>query len=89
MSAPPGTIQKPPAPPRVRNLEKWWAEPPPSPSARCLWWLDKINAGWRPGRRIRQLGYYTSAEWYGVYIWEYLHVLSPVLSAIWIAEAGE
>jgi hypothetical protein len=42
-------------------------------------WRERITAGWRPNQRISTLGYYESAAYYGVYIWEYLHVISPLL----------
>ncbi len=70
------------APPRVdtySNGEKYWTTPPPLWSSRLHWWLERIEAGWRPGRRICRLGYYCKAEYFGVYIWEYLNVLSPRL----------
>ncbi len=70
---------KPPAPPRVDNLEDYWSQPPPVYSERCQWWISRIEGGWRPGKRVSCLGYYSKAEFYGVYIWEYLNVLSPML----------
>lgn len=71
---------KPPAPPRVdRYLH--WSKPPPKISARCWWWLDKITAGWRPGRRIRCLGYDCRAQFFGVYMWEQLNILDEALLA--------
>jgi hypothetical protein len=71
-----------PAPPRVGGNEEYWSEPPPKRSARCQWWVDRIRAGWRPSGRINRMGYYGSSEYYGVYIWEYLHVISPLLSSL-------
>ena len=68
-------------PPRVSMFETFWTEPPPEQSARCSHWVDRINAGWRPGKRIN-LGYYGNAQYLGVYIWEYLHVISPLLHNI-------
>lgn len=41
--------------------------------------MPRINAGWRPNRRLRSMGYHESAEYFGVYIWEYLNVLYPLL----------
>ncbi len=73
------TNGKPPAPPRVSDVEEHWARPPQEMSARCAWWLKRIDEGWRPGRRLRTLGYYSSAEYYGVYIWEYLRAIRPLL----------
>ena len=58
---------------------EYWGKPPPEPSARLLWWLDQIEAGWRPNRFYRRLGYDEGAERFGVYIWEYLNVIRPVL----------
>lgn len=68
------------APPRVQP-EEYWATEPPQRSARCSWWEARIRAGWRRNRRLRSLGYHESAEYFGVYIWEWLNVLSPMLSA--------
>lgn len=64
---------------RVPNIEAYWIAPPPERSPRCAEWLDRIAQGWRPNRRIRSFGYYDAALFFGVYIWEYLHVLSPVV----------
>lgn len=73
------------APPRVDTYddgECYWGDPPPERSPRCTWWIDRIRAGWRPGKRVARLGYYCAATYYGVYIWEYLHVLSPLLNEL-------
>ena len=64
---------------RVHDIEAYWTSPPPERSARCVEWLDRIAAGWRPNRRVRSMGYYYAADFFGVYIWEYMHVLSPVV----------
>jgi len=61
------------------NIETYWTSPPPEPSQRCDIWVAKIKAGWRPNRRIRQMGYYEGAEFYGVYIWEYSNVIQPLI----------
>lgn len=63
------------APPRIRDPQYARTEP----SARCAWWASRICAGWRPGKHVRVLGYYGSAVWFGVHIWEYLEVLFPLL----------
>lgn len=73
------------APPRVDvydNGERYWLHAPPSLSARCRYWVARIDAGWRPGKRIRMLGYYGAATYYGVYIFEWLYVLSPLLDEV-------
>lgn len=64
------------APPRIRDPQFGH---PAEPSPRCTWWVSRICAGWRPGKHIRVMGYHQSAEWYGVHIWEYINVLSPLL----------
>lgn len=68
------------APRRVDNVEEYWGDKPPRPSHRCVYWLLRFKAGWAPNRRIRSFGYYASAEWYGVWIWEYLNVLAPIIA---------
>lgn len=70
----------PPAPSRVLDFETFWQRLPPELSPRCQWWVERISAGWRPNKRIRTMGYYSSAWYFGVYIAEYLQVLSPLLN---------
>ncbi len=65
----------------VEDVEQFWIEPPLFRSSRCEWWVKKIEAGWRPNRRISMMGYYESARFFGVFIWEYLHVIAPMLEA--------
>lgn len=69
-----------PKPPRVEDEMRYWGDQPPEPSPRCVYWVSQIERGWLPNRRIGMEGYHTSALWYGVYIWEYLNVLSPMIS---------
>lgn len=73
---------KPPAPPRVDDHYRFWGDPPPERSPRCAWWVARIEGGWRPNRRITCEGYDASSSYYGVYIWEYLHVISPLLGKL-------
>jgi hypothetical protein len=68
-------------PARVCDVELYWSEPSICKSARCLMWERRIRDGWRPGKRIRVMGYYSKAQFFGVYIWEYLNVISPLLDA--------
>jgi hypothetical protein len=63
----------------VDDMEAYWTEPPPAPSARLRYWLARIAGGWRPNRRIRTAGYGGATHFFGVYLWEYLQVLSPLL----------
>lgn len=70
---------KSPAPPRVVNIDVYWTNPPPEPSQRCIWWEHRIKDGWRRNKRIGKMGYHESAAYFGVYIWEWLNVLAPLL----------
>lgn len=68
-------------PERVDDHTLYWTDLPPEPSARCTWWVSRIHGGWRPNRRIRREGYEGATVFYGVYIAEYVKVLSPLLEA--------
>ena len=74
MSAPPNKWKLPQS---VVYTCSWG--PPPAPSEACNIWLAKIANGWRPNKRIRQMGYELASEFFGVYIWEYCNVISPAL----------
>lgn len=69
---------KPLSPPKVADEQAYWTSPPPEPSARCEWWRKQFAEGWRPNRRVSQMGYHEAANFYGVYIWEYLNVISQL-----------
>jgi hypothetical protein len=66
-------------PPRVDNVEAFWHRAPPERSARCSYWEDRIYEGWSPSKRVRAMGYYEAADFFGVYIWEWLNVLLPLM----------
>jgi hypothetical protein len=68
-------------PPRVARYD-YWENPPSEPSPRLAIWLKRIEEGWKPNRRISQMGYDDSAYFFGVYIWEYIHVIFPALTRI-------
>lgn len=70
-----------PKPPRVADRYLYWLDPPPVLSPRCLYWSRQIERGWLPNRRIGSYGYDVSAGWFGVYIWEYLNILYPLIEA--------
>lgn len=70
---------KPPAPPRVADRYRYWRDAPPELSDRCKFWIGRIENGWRPGRHVGSYGYDEMALYLGVYIYEYMHVLSPLL----------
>lgn len=68
------------APPRViSELYPSFGGPPPERSARCTWWCGRIEAGWRPNSRIQTMDPDTAAGYFGVYDWEYIHVLYPMM----------
>lgn len=70
-----------PKPARVANRYAYWTDWPPELSERCRYWLRQIERGWLPNRRLRAECYDCSAEWYGVWIWEYLNVLEPAITS--------
>lgn len=70
-----------PKPRPVADRYAYWGGPPLERSEACAYWLRQIEAGWRPNRRWSCESYDTSAGLYGVYIWEFLHVLQPALQA--------
>lgn len=70
-----------PKPPPVPDRYAYWTDEPPEVSSRCSWWLRQIGRGWRPNTHLRRLGYDEMADWYGVYIWECLHLILPRLAA--------
>lgn len=66
-------------PAKVEDHYQYWNTPPPELSGRCKWWATRMLVeGWRPPRRIRVEGYDSSATYYGVYIWEYIHILARI-----------
>lgn len=70
-----------PKPPRVDDIYRYWGDPPPELSERCQYWVRQIAKGWFPNRRIRAECRDCSAEWYGIYIWEYINVIYPATVA--------
>lgn len=72
-------IPIPPKPPRVDNPDLYWVDQPPEPSERARYWVEQIERGWRPNKHIRRHCNQCSADWYGVYIWEYDHLIAPRL----------
>ena len=72
---------KAPAPPRVDNSldSRYYTELPAEQSARCTYWVKKIAAGWRPNKRINKLGYSEAAQYFGVYVSEYINVIAWAL----------
>ena len=75
-----------PMPPRVDDPERYWTHPPPEPSERCAAWVARVAAGWRGNRRTRMMSYDGAAHYFGVYIWEWCNVLSPMLQEVYDAD---
>jgi hypothetical protein len=72
------TLDRPkPAP--VTGPYDYSGQEPPEQSERCRWWLAQIGRGWRPNRHIRRHCTDCAAEWYGVWMWEYVHRIRPAL----------
>ena len=61
------------------DIYLYWTSPPPEPSPGLEKWLFRVAMGWKRNRRIGQMSYTESAEFFQVYIWEYLNVLRPAL----------
>ena len=70
-----------PKPVPVADRYTYWTIAPPRLSESCEYWVRQIELGWLPNRRISTYGYDTSAAWYGVYVWEYLHVIYPLVES--------
>lgn len=65
--------------PKVEDITEYWDDPPPNPSPRCSFWMTKIFRGWRAHRGLMRLDEEKASEFYGVYIWEYVNVIFPML----------
>lgn len=59
----------------VVDIYEYLHDPPHEPSAGLKKWLPKLQAGWRPNKRIRSLGYSMACDFYGVYCWELFNVI--------------
>lgn len=67
-------------PPRVDDVQRFWADRPPVLSERCRYWVRRYREGsWRPNKYVRMESYYTRAEVLGIYIWENIHVIAPLV----------
>ncbi len=65
--------------PKVEDITEYWNEPPPVLSERCIFWVTKIRTGWQRNYVLRKLDLEESSEFFGVYIWEYINILYPML----------
>jgi len=77
-----------PKPPAVTDPYTYWGDQPPERSARCVWWLEQIDRGWRPNRALRMEACESSAHWYGIYLWEYINVIAHRLAVYATFERG-
>lgn len=71
-------------PPPVDDRYRYWTEPPPMLSGRCLYWIKRLNDFGHPDtydwRIVRDLlsdsnNYDDNAEKFGVYLWEWFHII--------------
>jgi hypothetical protein len=81
------TARMPPRLPFGSHVEEPHGRPT-ALSPRCLAWWSRIMGGWLPNRRIITMGYSSSAGWYGVRVWEYLHILAPAIAHLTGDAAG-
>jgi len=76
MTAPPWGHKPPP----VDDATAYWVTVPPVISPRCNYWISRHHAGtWRSNRWVRRQNYHGAAEWLGVWIWEYLNMIRPLI----------
>lgn len=52
----------------------------PARSPQLAHWLARLDAGWRPNRRLRRMGYAERAAFFGVTAEEYLREIRPRLA---------
>jgi hypothetical protein len=76
-------------PPPVEDPFRYSSEPPPEMwSPRLQYWVLRRSLfsptmfgkdRWRPNRHIRRLNDVDSARRYGIYVWEWVNMLGPIL----------
>ena len=74
-------------PPPVDDRYRYWGEPPPEPSARLWYWLRRLSEQTHDWREVVNLlsdsnNYDDNAEKFGVYLWEWHHVLYHVTDSL-------
>jgi len=60
---------------------RYWTSPPPEPSEGLTHWKRRVEQGFRRNRRLSGMSYGEAAEYFGVYHWEWFHVLSDLMDA--------
>lgn len=73
-------LERPKPSPIDDDEYRYFGDPPPGLSERCKYWVRQIERGWLPNKHISREGYSVKAEWFGVYIWEYVNVLAPLIT---------
>ncbi len=69
----------PPCPPRVQTYDAAGLQQEEWVSARCAWWIGRINEGWQWNRRIRAWSPEEAVAYFGVYPSEWTFLLYPLL----------
>ncbi len=69
----------PPVPAALRM--NYTTSPPPRPSPRCEAWVRRINRGWWVPAHVSRNGWSMMVCYFGVYAYEYLHILLPMISS--------
>ncbi len=75
---PPWDRVKMPPVPKDFDIYKYTNVPPPVNSPRLLPWIKRIQMGWSFPKHVKYEGYSTKTQYFGVYVWEYQNVLSPM-----------
>lgn len=70
-------------PPAVNDIQQCWTTPPPELSPRVEYWLRRVaDDDWRPNKYLLREDYYGASTWLGVYIWEWINLLRPLLAEL-------
>ncbi len=68
-----------PQPSAVTDVFDFIDRQPPGRSARCEWWVQRISLGESPDWEIRTSWCAEAAERLGVWVWEYVNVIYPLI----------
>lgn len=61
------------------SIYEYQDKQPPKLSFGCRRTIAKFKNGWKPNRRIRRMGFEEKCELFRIYLWEYHHVVFPLL----------
>jgi hypothetical protein len=73
-------IELEPKPPAVDDVDRYITTPPLVLSERCRYWVRQLQRGFVPNRRWRMECGDSAAALWGVYWWEWTHVLEPAVA---------